>query len=224
MVRYNNVMKIRGIIPIKQQTPMGCFIASLQIVLNFWNENISYQEIDKALLKDDKGGSYLTELAWLGKTKGYQVDCYAYNLSLLDPKDSTLSETELLIKLEDRYKEYKSEWHKTLCASTIRCVKAGVNYIMKKPSLDDMKSYLNKSIPLIVTVNFTALYNKKGDPFAGHDVILIGIEKKKVYYIDPYFGEEKATDLDNFMFALMQRRIVEASAYMIAIYKNKPIV
>ncbi len=212
-------MQINGITHIKQQTPMGCFIASLRMVLQCWGLKVTDEEIDQVVLKDEKGGSYLTELAWFARTKGFQVDCFAYNLSLLDPQDGVLSSDILIAKLQKRYEEYKSEWHKTLCASTIRCLKAGVHYIIKKPSLEDMKSYLQKSIPLIVTVNFTALYNKKGDPFAGHDIVVTGIENNTVNYIDPLYGEEKTSDVENFIFALMQRRIVEASAYMIAVYR-----
>ena len=79
------------------------------------------------------------------------------------------------------------------------------------------KAILKKSVPLIASVSYTALHNTQGDAFDGHDIVLSGIENGKIVYIDPEFATEELIDPEDLMFAIISRRAIATSAYLIAI-------
>lgn len=207
--------------PIKQVNPDSCSIACLMMVLDYYGIRVSHEEIMNFIIKATPGGgSFVTEIARFTKSKGLKVDCHAYNLYLTDPKDIELPKKKLLKKLEKELKDSKRDkYYDLMLESTIKGIKEGVNYIIKKPNFSIMKSYLEKSIPLIVTVNYAALHNKQGDPFESHDILLCGLEGDTIYFIDPEHAKIESIDSSNLMFAFFQRKVISSSAYLLAVLK-----
>ena len=207
--------------PIKQLDPNSCSIACMMMVLDYYGLKISHKDIFDFIIKaTPEGGSFITEIARFAKSKGFKVDCYAYNLYLTDPKDVELSKKKLLEKLEKELNDSKRDkYYDLMLESTIKGIKEGVNYIIKKPNFRIIKSYLTRSIPLIVTVNYAALHDEQGDPFESHDIVLCGLEGERVYFADPEHAKIESIDSSDLMFAFLQRKIISGSAYLLAVLK-----
>ena len=94
-----------------------------------------------------------------------------------------------------------------------------MDYRILKPNAKTIVSYLKKGVPLIASVSYAALHDKKGSVYEGHDVVLSGIDGKMVSYIDPEIAKEKTISIDDLMFAIVSRRAIASSAYLIAIEK-----
>jgi len=207
--------------PIKQVNPDSCSIACLMMVLDYYGVKVSHQEIFDFIIKaTPEGNSFVTEIARFAKSKGFKVDCYAYNLYLTDPSDSKLSKKKLLQKLEKELRDSKRDkYYDLMLKSTIKGIKEGINYIIKKPNLKIIKSYLARSVPLIVTVNYAALHDKQGDPFESHDIVLCGLDGNVVYFVDPEHAKIESIGSSDLMFAFLQRKIISGSAYLLAVLK-----
>ena len=173
------------------------------------------------MIKTLDGSSYNTEIARFAKTKGFDVDCYAYNLYITDPKDTHLSAKKLTKKLKDQMTNSWFDKEQTLLVeTTLKAIKDGVNYIIKKPSLKIITSYLKQKIPLIVSVNYSALHNSQGIISEGHDIVLTGLTKNKIVFIDPEHAKEETISPEDLMFAIISRRAISTSAHLIAIKRK----
>lgn len=207
--------------PIKQLDPNSCSIACMMMVLDYYGLKVSHKDIFDFIIKaTPEGGSFVTEIARFAKSKGFKVDCYAYNLYLTDPKDSKLSKKELLRKLEKELKNSKRDkYYDLMLESTIKGIKERVDYIIKKPDFKTIKQYLTRSVPLIITVNYAALHDKQGDPFESHDIVLCGLDGNVVYFVDPEHAKIESIGSSDLMFAFLQRKIISGSAYLLAVLK-----
>lgn len=151
-----------------------------------------------------EGGSFLSEIGRLARSKGLDVDLYAYNLYLTDPKDAVSTEKEFLKKLEKQLRDSRRDkYYDLMLGSIIRGIKEEVKYIIKKPSFEIVKTYLNKNIPVSARLNYAALINMQEDPFDNYDVVLGGLKNGQVYLIDPK--------------AIFQSKVISASAYLLAV-------
>lgn len=205
---------------LKQPTNKTCGNTCLRIVLSYYGYEISEETISKSIGKDNKGETWLTELGWFAKTLALKPTCYAYNLYLTNPsKDKYLLPRALANKFERQRKNLKDKWFSGLAKSTAKAVRSGVSYIIKKPDKELFKSYLRQSVPLILSVNYISLYDKQGDPFEGHDIVLNGFEKNYFWFIDPEHGVQNKIHEDQLMFSLLSAKVVARSAYMLAIKK-----
>lgn len=210
-----------AIVPIKQLEPNECTMVCLKMVLNYYGIDISLKEINDGIIKAIDGSSYNTEIAKFSVTKGLKADCLAYNLYITDPKDSDLSSTQLIKKLKEGIEHpwFDKDSNLLLVKSTINAIESGVNYIIKKPTAKTISLYLKKNIPIIASVNYAALHNKQGNPYTGHDVVLTGIEDNWIRYIDPEHAKEESINIRDLMFAIISRRAISTSSYLIAIYQ-----
>lgn len=92
-------------------------------------------------------------------------------------------------------------WYELKLQSALCSIREGVKYVVQRPDLRVMLSYLQKGVPLIVTVNPPTLYSRQGLPNIGHDIVLSGYEGEKVFhFVDPANGAKtrvRATLLQN---------------------------
>lgn len=203
--------------PLIQNRHDDCGITCLRMVLAYYGEQTSSDEIERFIQTAEDGTTYLTELARYACSRNYNVECLAYNLFLTDPRARTGSPPELLRRLRCAGKNLPDEWFRGMLTSTIHAVQGGVRYTVVKPCLSMIMGALHHGIPPIVTVSEAALYERQGDPFVSHDVLVIGFEAKKVIFIDPAMGQRDSVEWPQFYFALLSRKITSASAYMLLI-------
>lgn len=192
------------------------------MILSYYGLKVSDNEIFDFILKaTPEGGSFLSEVGRFAKNRGFNVDLYAYNLYLTDPQDVTLSKKEFLKKLERQLRDsQRDKYYDLMLKSTIRGIKEGVKYIIKKPSFEIIGKYLNKKTPVSVRLNYAALVDRQGDPFDSHDVVLCGLRKRQVYLVDPKDASGKWFGIEDLMFAIFQSKIISASAYLVAVKPN----
>lgn len=207
--------------PLVQETSNDCSITCMRMILNYYNISVSQKQIYSFIVKATKdGGSFSSEMARFAKSKKINVDLCAYNIYLTDPSDKNLSKKKLLAKLENQLKNStRDKYYDLMLISTIKAIKKKVNYIIKKPSIQDIKNYITSGIPVSVRINYATLVNKQGDPFDSHDVVVAGINNDKVYIIDPADGSCKWFKNDDLMFAINQSKVISASAYLVAVKK-----
>lgn len=189
------------------------------MILDYYGLRVSRDEIFDFIIKaTPDGGSFLSEIGRFAKSKGFGVDLFAYNLYLTDAKDALLNKNKLLEKLEGEMKNSeRDKYYDLMLESTIKAIKEGINYIIKKPIIEIIKTYLNNKIPLFVRLNYAALVNEQGDPFDSHDVVLSGMEGESVWLIDPEDASKKLFDIQDLMFAIYQSKVISASAYLLAV-------
>ena len=132
-----------------------------------------------------------------------------------------MSKKELIDKLNQELTQPWFDKENTLLVeSTIKAIKDGVDYKIKKPSTNTIVSYLEKGVPLIASVSYSALHNAQGNVFEGHDIILSGYEDGNITYIDPEHAKEETISIEDLMFAIISRRAISTSAYLIAVEKS----
>jgi hypothetical protein len=187
------------------------------MVLNYYGFAASYAQIGDSIVKDEDGASFLTEIGRFARNRGLAVDCFSYNLYLTDPTDARLSQPSLLRRLLGEQTDVTDQWFKEELDSIIQCMRDGVRYVIAKPSLDEMVKRIHLGFPVIVTTNPCALYDRQGNPFESHDIVLTGSEGDAFLFIDPQDATERTISSSGLMFAILQRKIIVASSYMLAI-------
>jgi len=206
---------------LKQPTNKSCGTTCLRIVLAYHGIEISEKTISKNLIKDQEGGTFITELARFAKTLNLKATCFAYNLYLTDPStDKNIDSQTLINKLEKLKNGLKDNWFLEMTESIINTISSGISYIIKKPNIYLFKSYLRQAIPIIISVNYTSLYNKQGNPFEGHNIILNGFKEDYFWFIDPEHGIQDKIHSKQLMFSLHSAKIIARSAYMLIIEKS----
>lgn len=205
--------------PLKQPDPMACSITCLRMILDYYGCEVSQDEVYKFIVRaTPEGGSFLSEIGRFANKVGFQVDLLAYNSYLTDPKDALLPQDRLLKKLEKILaKSNRDKYYDLMLESTVKAIKEGVNYIIRKPNFEMIKSYLSKKVPISVRVNYATLHDEQGDPFESHDIVICGIKNSLVYYIDPEHAKMASMKNDDLMFAIVSSKVISASAYLLAI-------
>lgn len=86
---------------------------------------------------------------------------------------------------------------------------------IKKPNKLEILKFLKKGLPVIISIRSYILYNKEKSN-RGHFIVIVGYEKGKFIYNDPFDGKQKNIDEDIFMKALKEHSL-DSSAYLISI-------
>lgn len=205
--------------PLRQSDPNACSVTCMRMILSYYDLEVSNDEIFNFIVKaTPEGGSFLSEIGRFARSKGFDVDLYAYNLYLTDPRDKILPSDQLVKRLEKILRDsQRDKYYDLMLKSTINGIKEGVNYIIKKPDFEIIKEYLNNNIPLSVRLNYASLVNKQGDPFDSHDVVLCGLRNKEICLVDPEDASVEWFNIDDLIFAVSQSKIITASAYLLAV-------
>jgi predicted double-glycine peptidase len=203
--------------PILQEGPTSCTNACLRMVARYFGQEISRDEIDRALFKDSAGCSFNTDVARIARRHGFAAECYGYNLYLNDPADGDLAQSALLGKLRHEQANLRDPWYRPMLDSIVAALEEGVGYAVRRPTFEIAASYLRQRIPVIAVVSYPALHGVRGNPFSGHDVVLTGYDGRRVFFVDPLHGEERSVTRAHFMFALHSRSAIGTSDYFTVI-------
>jgi hypothetical protein len=206
--------------PLKQPTEKDCSLTCLKMVLDYYGDNLQWDSLNNLISKSPEGWVYMVETARFIHERGLKVDCYSYNLYYADPKYNELDRDELIKILEsNRSIANVDNWYVLRIEATIRAVQGGINYKIQRPTIQVISSYLKRKIPIICATSYYALIGEQGDPYQGHDIVLSGIDRNNIYYIDPQDALEKVIDIEHLIFAITSRKTTVTSAYMIAVMK-----
>ena len=210
------------------------------MILGYYGHHIDQQEALAAVPKGSDKGPLLTDLAHFAQKVGLKVDCLAYNLYLTAPEDAALSMGDLVRTLQIERRVIKDDSYLRMIDSILGCIGAGANYLIARPSTQTITSYLERGIPLILSVSHAAWYNTQGDPYEAHAVVLSGIEGDNIHFIDPGYSpqprlavedlrfldpgqaREGSVSLDDLRFAMLSRKTTDAAAYLLAVKPGEP--
>ena len=189
------------------------------MVLAHYGVSVSRREIQQFLSSSPgKGLAYMAELAMFAVTRGIGSVCFGYNLALTDPnQDVGLSGYALSRQLQAQRYSLKDDWARAMDDVLTNALEAGVGYRIARPNTNLLQSIIRQNIPLIATVTYVGLHNRRGDVYAGHTIVVNGWEGGKFWFIDPINGRQCSIEPDDLLFAILSRKLIADDAYMIGL-------
>jgi hypothetical protein len=194
------------VIPIKihtQPDDSTCGPTSLHAVYRYFKDTISLGEVIKEVPYLDEGGTLEVLLACHALSRGYRARIYTYNLHIFDPTWFTLTNLEIIDKLEQQLAVKKGAKMKRAALAYIEFLKMGGELRCTDLTKGLLREYFDKKIPLLTGLSATYLYQSarefgdeegnsvyddvRGYPM-GHFVVLCGFaeDQRHIIVADPY--------------------------------------
>lgn len=193
-------------IPIKihtQPDDSTCGPTSLHAVYRYFKDPILLSEVIKEVPSLDEGGTLEVLLACHALQRGYTARIYTYNLHVFDPSWFTLSNEDIILKLEQQLKVKKGAKFHRATQAYIDFLKLGGELRCSDLTKQLLRQYFEAGIPLLTGLSATYLYQSareladeqgnsvyddiRGYP-TGHFVVLCGFaeDPKNIVVADPY--------------------------------------
>ncbi|MEJ8756511.1 peptidase-C39 like family protein [Pontibacter sp. H259] len=193
-------------IPIKihtQPDDSTCGPTSLHAVYRYFKDPISLVEVIREVPYLDEGGTLEVLLACHALQRGYKATIFTYNLHIFDPTWFSLTNEEIISKLEQQLEVKKGKKLARASKAYIEFLKLGGELRCEDLTVDNMRVYFEKGIPMLSGLNATYLYRSAreyadesgnsvyddvhGYPM-GHFVVLCGFtdDLRHVVVADPY--------------------------------------
>ncbi|UCD04571.1 MAG: C39 family peptidase [Candidatus Woesearchaeota archaeon] len=205
----------------KQSKKNACGLTTFRSILKYNDLDFSEEELEKKVdgLKNEEGyqGALSINMATFARTLGFKINIYIYNLEIIKPEWINLSNEELIENLKKEYPARK-QLSKEIISAMIDLLEAKENIRIKYPSLNDLKEYIDKQIPILISVNAGIFYEDNTLKKEGHYLIVIGYENDEFIIIDPNHTEEKRIKKDKLYLAWCINAI-ESTDYLLAIEK-----
>lgn len=198
-------------IPLKvQSSSSNCVQTSVSQFLDFYNLGTTPDNIEKAVpVRVNKEGKPMGTLyadigTWLRKTYGLKVKMHVFDVQIIDRTWSSLSQEDLLEKMEEVKEKGVSTaltpYAPLLIDAYVAYLQAGGVIDITKCTNELLQGLLSKG-PVLAIINFNYMYDyprSKYDPaiknYAAdhvdgkvleHSIVLTGFEGSKYYYNDP---------------------------------------
>jgi ABC-type bacteriocin/lantibiotic exporter with double-glycine peptidase domain len=210
-------MKLR-VLKIKQKNKVGCGAAAMSMLYKYFGKDISEEEIIKEVGGLTKWGSFVTDHAFMARKMGLKVICHSYNLEYFNPIYEEKPKKDFIKRIASLIRTEKRAYNKRELESIKRALESDIDFSFRMPSLDILRKFLDKKLPVCIVVNSAALFEKDIDLEMGHYIVLTGYTKDKFYYNDPEDGKSKSISANKLMFAL-SNNIFNSSAYLLIIRK-----
>jgi len=201
---------------LKQKYKVGCGLAAMSMVYKYFGKEILERQISKEIGGLTRWGSFFVEHALMARNLGFKVTCHSYNIKHFDPADIKLSRAKLIKKTKALIRKERKASNKRWLKSFLKVLQSDIDFKMEMPSLDVLREFLNRGLPVIIGVNSAVLFEKKRNLRSGHYVVLTGYKDNKFYYNDPYKGKSCSITADKLIFAL-SNNVFDSSAYLIVI-------
>lgn len=186
-------------VPRFKQTKMMCGPYALKQIFAYYGDDIDIKEIIKKTKARIDYGLWLSSIISLAKERNYKINFHTNSLKALDFSWERLSSKKIVQKLKRRLKSKKKQ---------VVNYKGFIEYFSKGGKVDFrpitkelVKKYLDKKIPVLISVNSTYFYKRKRkykDKFddikgseVGHFLVIAGYDKNRFYVVDPNFTAPK---------------------------------
>ncbi|WP_340153953.1 C39 family peptidase [uncultured Marivirga sp.] len=207
----------------RQPTDSTCGPTSLHAVYNYFNEDLSLEEVIQSIEYLASGGTLAVMLGIDALKRGFQAEIITFNLKIFDPSWFQNENIDLVNKLKEQLKHKKTPKFKQASKAYIQFLESGGKISYKTLSKDLIQSYLSKEIPILTGLSATYLYNEKrefgeepvlyddikGQP-SGHFVVLNGLnyENGSVKVADPLHAnpfetQNYSVDIDHLICAIL---------------------
>ena len=184
-----------------QPDDITCGPTCLQAVYNYFNYHITLGQLITEVRNLENGGTLAVFLGIDALKRGFHARIISYNLMVFDPSWKNLGKDDLIVKLHQLHEEKTSRKLKTAIKAYIRYLELGGELSFEMLSLDLLKKYFEKKLPLLTGVSATYLYDSKreyslgnktvyddikGEP-TGHFIVLQGMEDENhIKVADPF--------------------------------------
>nr|WP_304608537.1 peptidase-C39 like family protein [Pontibacter anaerobius] len=219
----------------------------MHAVYRYFNDPISLADVIKEVPSLDEGGTLEVLLACHALQRGYRTRIYTYNLFIFDPTWFSLSNEEIILKLEEQLKYKKTPKLQRATQAYIEFLRLGGELRCRDLNKQLLHGYFEKGVPLLTGLSATYLYQSarefgdeqgnsiyddvRGFPM-GHFVVLCGFgeDEKSIVVADPYrenpyfkdnYYEVRATHLINSI--MLGMATYDANLLAIQPLKPKPL-
>lgn len=170
-----------------QRNKFDCSIASLQMLLQYYGKDISYDELKSRLnIYVNKNERHIEASAILSAEEGFNVHFINHNKTVLGDTLQNLTEKDLA-KFKSAYAECKegnNEFKKTKIKLTIEFIKKGGHLSTAEPDFNLLTGALTIGNPIILCVKVSTL-RSDADLKGNHYIVITGIQNKKLVINDP---------------------------------------
>ena len=185
-----------------QPDDSSCGPTSLHAVYHYFNYNIQLNTLLDEVKSLSDGGTLAVLLGQDALKRGFRAIIYSYNLKIFDPTWRDFDCNKLVSKLEEQLKYKTGKKFTEATMAYMQFIKAGGEILFEDLTLELLKYYFDKNLPVLAGLNSNYLYKSareytkshnntvfddvKGEP-QGHFVVLHGIGgKNKIMVADPY--------------------------------------
>ncbi len=167
-----------------------CQVATLLMVLHYFNDKLEYDELLKEMdpyLLD--GGVHNQGPAIFMSRRGYQTLFAHHDLGVLSPEIENKTEKDLFLfekALTETPEDEKNAYRREKLALDIKYIKTGGMYSSTLPGLGLLDEYLSKKVPVILgAVRNKGLHLKPAAGEGNHAIVVVGKEGDSYLINDP---------------------------------------
>lgn len=167
-----------------------CQVATLLMVLQYFGDNTSYDELLEELAPYLlSGGMHNQGAAIFMCKRGYRTFFAHHDLGVLSPDIENISEKDIEIlekALAETPEDEKNAYRREKLLLDIEYIKSGGLYSSKLPNFSLVDGYLEKGIPVIFgAVRNKGLHLKPATGEGNHAIVITGKEGESYFINDP---------------------------------------
>ena len=186
-----------------------CGPTCLHAVYNYYNDNISLEEVIADIQMLDNGGTLAVFLACSALRRGYQATIYTYNLQMFDPVWFSSADIDISERLRRQTEAKQDSKLQHATTGYLDFLQLGGKLRFTDLNTRLLRNIIRRKLPILTGLSSTYLYRSprdygprdepddiRGLP-GGHFVILSGYHKKDrtVLIADPYVKNPVAAKL-----------------------------
>ncbi len=205
-----------------------CGPTCLHAVYNYYDDNISLNEVIKQVKTLKTGGTLAVMLGDHALVRGYKATLYTYNLKMFDPTWFK-GDVDLKSKLLEQKEHKTSKKFQQATDAYLKFLDLGGEIKFKELNTSLIKGILHEGSPILTGLSATYLYNcareigetnqyddVKGEP-VGHFVVIDGYDpQKRVAYISDPLEKNPISSTQHYPVTV--RRLVNAIMLGIVTY------
>ncbi len=179
-----------------------CGPTCLQAVYRYYQDPITLDQVIREVSSLEEGGTLGVLLACHAIERGYSAILYTYNLRIFDPTWFSLSNQDLMDRLQRRIQAKEGKKLRMASEAYLRFLRLGGEVRMQDLSPALIRHHLNEGRPILTGLSATYLYQAprelgehdddiRGDA-QGHFVVLAGYDRegRQVMVDDPLGGTQ----------------------------------
>ena len=222
----------------RQPTDSTCGPTSLHAVYNYFDENLSLEEVIDSIEYLEDGGTLAVMLGIDALQRGFSAEIITFNLRVFDPSWFKYPEVDLISKLKSQMKFKTSPKFRQASKAYIKFLSLGGKISYRTLNKELIQEYLIRDIPILTGLSATYLYNEKrelGNPVyfddikgvpSGHFVVLNGIDLQKgaikvldPLHANPFERQNYSVNIDHLICAILLG-VITYDANLLIIEKN----
>lgn len=170
----------------RQRTDQDCSIAAAKMVLEYYQDKVEYEELERAFKSDlDPATPHIQSAATFLVHRGYQVHLQHYDSSLIYSNIESIdwqNTDEVTGWLERGQHEATSEFMRRKAELTLKFVLAGGKFCIQIPDIDLLSNKLRTGIPSIICVELRS-FRKNANLNGNHYCVVTG-ECQDTFFIN----------------------------------------